>query len=115
MKEYRDLRGSGGASKRVPVENTGGPGTRGGHWREAVFRNELMSGFIATPDNPISRMTVASLQDLGYDVNPDAAEPYALPNLMALAEDGLLLERTPMEEGIVLPTIPMALPDDSLR
>lgn len=114
IKEYRALRGD-STNKRVPVENTGGPGTRNGHWRETVFRNELMSGFIATPDNPISRMTVASLQDLGYDVNPDAAEPYALPNLMALAEDGLLLERTSMEEGIVLPTIPMTLPDDSLR
>src|SRR6188472_3742327 len=30
----------------VPVENTGGPGTADGHWRESVFRNELMSGFI---------------------------------------------------------------------
>lgn len=114
IKEYKTLRGESG-NKRVPVENTGGPGTRNGHWREAVFRNELMSGFIAAPDNPISRMTVASLQDLGYDVNPDAAEPYALPNLMALAEDGLLLERTPMEDGLVLPTIPMTLPEDSLR
>jgi hypothetical protein len=114
IKEYKALRGEGG-NKRVPVENTGGPGTRNGHWREAVFRHELMSGFIAAPDNPISRMTVASLKDLGYDVNPDAAEPYTLPDLMSLAEDGLLFARPPMEDGIVLPTIPMTLPDDSLR
>jgi glutamine synthetase len=26
----------------VPVENSGGPGTRDGHWRESVFSNELM-------------------------------------------------------------------------
>ncbi|MGZ5338684.1 MAG: leishmanolysin-related zinc metalloendopeptidase, partial [Thermoleophilaceae bacterium] len=42
MDEYRALR-AGGRRKRVPVENTGGPGTADGHWRETVFRNELMS------------------------------------------------------------------------
>lgn len=116
MKEYRDLRGGGAASKRVPVENTGGPGTRGGHWRETVFRNELMSGFISAQGNPISRLTAASLQDLGYDVNIDAAEPYALPNLMALAEEGLLLSHAaPIDDGIMLPTIPRMLPEDAIR
>src|SRR5215510_1361062 len=72
----------------VPVENTGGPGTADGHWRESVFRNELMSGFIAAPNNPMSRMTVASLQDLGYEVDLSKAEPYKLPNLLAVAAAG---------------------------
>ena len=87
-REYGILRGTGATV--VPVENIGGPGTRDSHWRESVFRNELMSGFIAAPNNPISKMTVASLKDLGYVVNLNAAEPYALPNLMALAEAGLV-------------------------
>jgi hypothetical protein len=30
-----------------------------------VFRNELMTGFVASPPNPMSRLTVASLKDLG--------------------------------------------------
>ena len=116
MKEYRELRGGGAGSKRVPVENTGGPGTRGGHWRETVFRNELMSGFISAQGNPLSRMTAASLQDLGYDVDIDAAEPYVLPNLLAIAEEGLLVSHAaPIDDGMMLPTIPRTLPEDAIR
>lgn len=74
--EYAALGGDG----PVPVENTGGPGTAEGHWRESRFGNELMSGFIAEPGNPLSRLTAASLGDLGYQVDLDAAEPYALPS-----------------------------------
>ena len=71
----------------VPVENTGGPGTADGHWRESVFRNELMSGFIAAPNNPLSRVTVASLQDMGYEVDLSKAE-VQLPDLFAVAAAG---------------------------
>lgn len=115
MTEYGALRGR-KRRLRVPVENTGGPGTRGGHWRETVFRNELMSGFIAAPGNPLSRMTVASLQDLGYQVDLDAAEAYLLPDLMALADAGLLVAHAaPIDFGTVLPVIPQMLPDGSLQ
>jgi hypothetical protein len=115
MEEYRVLRG-GGRRRRVPVENTGGPGTRDGHWRESIFRNELMSGFISEPGNPLSRVTVASLGDLGYEVDLDAAEPYELPNLFELAEDGVLVEHSaPIDGGVVLPVIPITLPASSLQ
>jgi len=101
--------------RRVPVENTGGVGTRGGHWRETVFRNELMSGFIDAEGNPISRVTVASLGDLGYQVDVDAAEPYALPDLLSLAESGDLVSHTaPIDRGVMLTVIPTVLPDDAL-
>jgi leishmanolysin len=116
MAEYRTLRGGGGASVRVPLENTGGPGTADSHWRETVFRNELMSGFISAAGNPLSRMTVASLQDLGYIVDFNAAEDYALPNLMNLAVEGLLVTHVaPIDSGIMLPNIPLTLPPDSLQ
>lgn len=87
-REYGALRGQ----KRrlpVPVANTGGPGTRDAHWREIVFGSELMSGFISSRGNPLSRVTVGSLQDLGYVVDLDAAEPFALPTPLELAEIGL--------------------------
>jgi hypothetical protein len=114
-REYRALRG-GGTLRAVPVENTGGQGTRDAHWRESIFRNELMSGFIDQAGNPISRMTVASLQDLGYVVDLNAAEPYALPNLFMLAEAGLLTaHEAPVDMGTMLPNIPVVLPEDSLQ
>jgi hypothetical protein len=65
---------------KVPVENTqGGSGTRDAHWRENVLQNELMTGFISAGTNPLSLVTVRSLQDLGYVVNPASADAYALP------------------------------------
>jgi Leishmanolysin len=115
MDEYRVLRG-GGRRRRVPVENMGGPGTRDGHWRETVFRNELMSGFISEPRNPLSRVTVASLGDIRYEVDLEAAEPYELPNLLALAEAGALAPHAaPIDVGVVLPVIPITLPGSSLQ
>jgi hypothetical protein len=113
MAEYGELRG--GGPRPVPVENTGGPGTADGHWRESVFRNELMTGFVSTPGNPLSRVTVASLADLGYTVDLDAADRYELPDLFAIAEAGELVSHVaPINDGIMLPIIPLVLPKESL-
>jgi leishmanolysin/Big-like domain-containing protein len=75
------------ASAKVPVENTGGSGTADAHWRESVFGNELMTGFVESADNPLSRVTVASMADLGYTVNLAGADPYTLaPALRVFAQ-----------------------------
>ena len=108
-KEFGKLKKSKAAD--VPVENTGGPGTADGHWRESVFRNELMSGFIAAPNNPLSRLTVASLLDLGYEVDLSKDEPYKLPDLLAIAAAGAT---TTHNEPHALPIIPMVVPDSAL-
>lgn len=63
----------------VPVENTGGPGTRDSHFREATFNNELMTGFLDAGVNPLSLVTVGSLADLGYLVYFGAADLYVKP------------------------------------
>jgi hypothetical protein len=63
----------------VPVENTGGGGTRDAHWREATFGNELMTGWLNGGVNPLSRVTAASMADLGYTVNISAADNYPPP------------------------------------
>jgi hypothetical protein len=69
----------------VPVENCGtspwisptcGAGTVNSHWREGVMTNELMTGFINTGPNPLSIVSVAAQEDLGYVVNYAAADPY---------------------------------------
>ncbi len=115
MQEYGVLRGD-GTPTRVPVENTGGPGTRESHWREAVFRNELMTGFIGNMVNPLSRLTAASLDDLGYQADRSAAQSYELPNLLMLAEAGELVAHVaPIGAGTVLPVIPQVLPRESLQ
>ena len=64
----------------IPVENTGGSGTAGSHWRDSVFRSEVMTGYAGPgSDLPLSLITVASLADLGYQVNRNAADPYTPP------------------------------------
>ncbi|GKQ36200.1 leishmanolysin [Streptomyces sp. A012304] len=95
----------------VPVANFGEPGTRDSHWREAVFVNELMSPFISGTDNPLSRMTAASLGDMGYQVDLEGAEPYTLPDLLQVAMEGALVPHTaPLGDGVMLPVVPTRLP-----
>lgn len=79
MAEYATLLGL-STPTRIPVANTGGPGTRESHWRESVFDIELMTGYAEPANMPLSRMTIASLKDLGYQVNLEAADPYTLPS-----------------------------------
>jgi Ca2+-binding RTX toxin-like protein len=80
LAEYRALTGNPGATS-VPLETGGGSGTAGSHWSEAVFNAELMTGFIESAGTPmpISRMTIGSLEDLGYTVSYGVADPFALP------------------------------------
>jgi hypothetical protein len=81
----------------VPLYEVGQPGDEsyGAHWRDSVFGNEVMVS--ASDPNvtgqPISRITVASMQDIGYSVNIAAADRYVagggarfvLPPVMAVA------------------------------
>ena len=65
---------------RVPVENLGGSGTIEAHWRESTFDQEVMTGFVEShPEMPLSAMTFASLQDLGYTINLLSSDPYQVP------------------------------------
>ncbi len=50
----------------VPVEQDGGSGTRDSHWDDETFDNEIMTGYIDQA-NYLSEMTVASLEDTGYE------------------------------------------------
>jgi PKD repeat protein len=82
------------AGAKVPVENDNeefGPGSLNGHWREGIFTNELMSPRINLGGNPLSRVTVESLRDMGYVVNAAAADPYSRSfNLVSgVAEPGV--------------------------
>ena len=89
MREYAGLLGV-DEPLPVPVANMGGPGTRDGHWREQTFGDELMTGFLSGEDRPLSRLTTASIEDLGYEICLEAAESYALPSKARLRKLGLM-------------------------
>ena len=58
----------------VPLETFGDGDKFVGHWRQAVFHSELMTFLLEDNPNLIGPVTVAALQDLGYEVNAGAAE-----------------------------------------
>ncbi|MBA3894885.1 MAG: Ig-like domain-containing protein [Gemmatimonadales bacterium] len=70
---------------KVPVMNVGGAGTINSHWRDEVFDPELMTGFLSTGFNPLSAITVRSLQDLGYTVNVAEADPFTIAPALRIA------------------------------
>jgi hypothetical protein len=74
--EYQALGGTGA----VPLETQGGEGTRDSHWRKSVFNIEMMTGFVEPVgiDQPVSRVTIAQWQDMGYTVNLAAADAFVL-------------------------------------
>ena len=94
----------------VPVENTGGPGNRDGHWRESVLGDELLTGFLSGANRPISRMSVGALEDMGYEVDYEAADAFVLPTVLRLAELGILGDRAPEDTCIIRRPEPVVLP-----
>jgi hypothetical protein len=83
---------SGGMGVSVPVENQGGGGTRDSHWRERSLGRELMTGYVSPSGktNPFSRITIASLEDLGYDVDYTGADPYTVSPFLLATEEVLV-------------------------
>lgn len=68
-----------GVPGKIPLADAEQLGTYYAHWRESVFDNELMTGFLDPSPNPLSVLTIASLADLSYGVDFGAADPYSLP------------------------------------
>jgi hypothetical protein len=113
MREFGALQGL-GTPLAVPVANTGGAGTRDAHWREQVFGNELLTGFLNTGVNPVSRMSIGSFEDLGYEVDYGVADPYTLPSALLLAIMGVGAELDDHGgRGIILVPPQQVLPEDA--
>jgi len=94
--------GGNAALSGVPVENTGGAGTRDGHWRENIFGRELMTGFYNSGVvNPLSAITAGALGDLGYSVDLGAADVYTV---------SAALRAGSVQAGTVLPHADTRLP-----
>lgn len=73
-----------GGQGNIPLETGGGDGTADAHWRESLFGNELMTGYINST-NRLSAMSIAAMSDLGYSVDLTRADPYSVASLRSAA------------------------------
>jgi hypothetical protein len=111
MAEFGRLRG--GEPTPVPLENRGHVGSTNFHWREAVFENELMTSRPAGI-SALSRLSVASFEDVGYEVNYDAVDAYTLPKANFLKNLSRAFRSLPAHIHEMEPTSPTVLPDDAM-
>ena len=91
---FRDFNGGGAyLGTPVPVENVGGDASRDWHWRKTEFGSELMTATLTSSTPALSRTTVESLADMGYQVNGAAADPFDASTAAAAAEvEGIPIE-----------------------
>lgn len=88
----------------VPIENTGGAGTKDAHWRESVLATEIMTGWVNYGGNPLSAITIGSLQDMGYQVDLAVADGFQMSGLTSQGQGGPL-PGMEMLEGVLPPPI----------
>lgn len=76
------------SANKVPLENGAtrplGANTLNHHWRKTSLTTELMTGwFVFGQAAPLSLITVGALEDLGYAVSYQAAEPFTFGSVIA--------------------------------
>ena len=106
-------------SSGIELENTGGPGSFGGHWRDSLYGEEIMSSFASELGGVIggdfieslSRMTVGAMEDMGYGVNYAGVDPYGPPTQPRNTWIGALPEDFTADLGFDPFTILVELPD----
>ena len=65
----------------IPIAQEGSTGSRCKHWSETCLVNELMTTTLNEGSNPMSRITVGGLEDLGYVVDYSNAGTYTRDNI----------------------------------
>lgn len=103
-------------SDLVPVQHQGGEGVWNGHWRELVFRSELMTPFPDRGLNPMSVVSLASFVDIGYpEVDYSVADEFMLPPPQYAAEAAAEVEagapRTTIDFGKETLLMPLMVVD----
>ena len=99
--EYQALSG---CTTAIPIENDGGRGTACGHWDETCFGSELMTGKTnGLTTLPLSRITIAGLEDLGYTVDYSQAQTYTCSTEMDASCVCACSSRRALFDGAVRP------------
>ena len=77
---YGELKGT-FTQTAIPLTTGVGIGSDYIHWKEQVFGNETMSQIFGGATASLSQLSLASLRDVGWNINYGVAQPYSLPAL----------------------------------
>ncbi len=90
-----------------------------GHWRGDAFAGEVMAPVLSPGAQPTSAVTVAALRDIGWDVETEAYEDYALPEasrtLAGVAPRVAGTTRESLAGDVLLPQIMMTAGGRAVR
>jgi len=101
---FRDYDGGGlYPGTPIPLDPGGTSVSRNRHWRASVFGDELMDPVLGAAP-VLSRTSLESLVDLGWEVDAEAADPFVIATTSVA---GLWLEPAGVDfSGDVLPVVP---------
>ncbi|MBD2165062.1 pre-peptidase C-terminal domain-containing protein [Calothrix membranacea FACHB-236] len=75
---YGELKGT-FSQTAIPLTTGIGVGSDYIHWKEEVFGSETMTHTTRGATSALSQLSLAALQDIGWNINYGAAQPYTLP------------------------------------
>ena len=70
--------GEGYAGAKVPLENGAMQGISDVYWRASVFGDEVMTPYVTGDSQPLSRITLEALYEVGYELDVTMADPFTL-------------------------------------
>jgi flagellin-like hook-associated protein FlgL len=97
--QYNEIMGTSVTS--LNIEDDGGLGTAGSHWEQDDFSNELMTGYVSLGETPLSKVTVGALEDLGYEVDYNAADPWYGPGTGTGPAGGMVIGSVESVKGAI--------------
>jgi hypothetical protein len=81
--------GEGYAGAKVPLENGAMEGISDAYWRASVFGNEVMTPYVTGDSQPLSRITLEALYEVGYELDVTMADPFTLAGARSARPRGI--------------------------
>ncbi|HJN89115.1 MAG TPA: flagellin [Verrucomicrobiota bacterium] len=97
--QYNEIMGT--SVTTLNLEDGGGAGTEHSHWEEDDFDNELMTGWVNAGETPLSKVTVGALEDAGYEVDYNAADPWYGPGTGSGPAGGMVIGSVESVKGAI--------------
>ena len=81
--------GEGYAGAKVPLENGAMEGISDAYWRASVFGDEVMTPYVTGDSQPLSRITLEALYEVGYELDVTMADPFTLAGARSARPRGI--------------------------